>query len=294
MRAAAGHRRWIAVMAGVMVLSGLATPPAAQAGWVVFPLNLGGKSALVAENITLNGGEWFYTFAVANTTLGGAKIDGFFLGVGPMANALGGGMQFNIGAVGGADGPFPAALGVGGGTGLLTGVFRGATSGLAPLATAGWGFQEYDDRNALTGNLPATAYVMRWYDPIQGANNATDLPTRLLPPLGQPRIGAWLVTGAFQLVSTFGPVPGYGGIDPFSGGYLGLEDGGTLLQVDDPFASSNLGNGPPPNLGNLPNIPTPEPASLTLGLCGSAGAGMMMFRRRFRRHGGRAALADPA
>jgi hypothetical protein len=286
-------RRSAAVLAAALV-SLVVASPAAEAGWVVFPVAQGGKSALVAENITFNpiNSQFYYTFAVANTTPGLAppRIDGFYLGVGPRANAMAGGMQFNVGPAGGADpgAGFPAAPGgLLGGTALLSGVFDASTTPLVPAATTTWGFEEFDDRGA--GILPNTAYVMRWYDPLQNTNNATDLPRVLLNPLqqiGKPHIGPWLVTGAFQLVSPFGPVPGYGGIDPLSGGYLGVEESGSLLQINDRFDSSNIGNGPPPGLGSLGNLgsaPAPEPGSLALCATAAVGLGFVAAVRRWRR-----------
>ena len=96
-------RRGLA-LAAVLIVSALMSP-AVQAGptWVFFTIGLNGKTALVAENITFNpfNSQYYYTFAVANTTAGGARVDGFFVGVGNMAAALAGGPSFGAGAAGG-------------------------------------------------------------------------------------------------------------------------------------------------------------------------------------------------
>ena len=145
----------------MLIVSALMSP-AVQAGptWVFFTIGLNGKTALVAENITFNpfNSQYYYTFAVANTTAGGAKVNGFFIGVGNQAAALAGGQSFGAGAAGGADPPFPAGFGAGGASPILSGVFIAGV----PLNPAGtpWGFEEFDGVNS---------YVMRWYDSVQGA-----------------------------------------------------------------------------------------------------------------------------
>ncbi len=173
--------------------------PQAHAGYVWFVLNnanVPGMQVTVAEQIVCitpgNCGAGNpnrvldYQFYVFNT--GAFPVDGFSIGVGNRASAIGGGEDYSD-LAGGADGVFPAATGAGVSNAIafLTqpGVDPALVTSQAPgeAATAfiagggsadinggganSWGFEEFDNFSA--GGVPANkAYVARWYTALQG------------------------------------------------------------------------------------------------------------------------------
>jgi hypothetical protein len=246
---------------------------AVQAGFVTFtifnPANAANERALVAEQIYGVPGAFDYEFLVAN--IGTVGINGFYGGIGNFAVAVAAGQKLGT-AAGGADPPrFPASV-IGGAFGPLISGEAGATNPFSPVPFVNWGFEQFDDR-PMAGALPATSYVVRWFDiGITGP----------LPPGFFTR---------FDLFSTFGPSPGGGGVDPPMGGvFFGLEDtlgnGFTLdtsnltINSCNPATDTNCsGSTIPSNFnGNSAFGFAPEPG--TWLLMGAGLTGVWLLRRR--------------
>lgn len=230
-----------AVVAGM--LATFAAPAAADVyfstplfRWFAVPVH-GNEKGVVAERIVYDATTHvfdyqFYLFN-NNLALNARPIDGFSLFVGApfalgaatplqVATRLGGGdpaLFPNIGAVQDNGVPF-----------LTPGLGFGTTFS-ARWSIGAWGFQEYDNRAGANNS-----YLIRWYLPNQG---------------GQPSINR-LQFARFDLYSPFGPVPGGGAVDPFSGGGFILDDGlGNFAEFDFsglpadtvPFCQSAAGPG---------------------------------------------------
>lgn len=310
----------IALMAGLFGISLTAFAPKANAGMVFF--NVPGlhplESARVGEQIVCaNIGCTMldYQFYVANT--GAIGIDGFALGLGVVnaAAQIAGGMTTFATAGGGADGPFPAQP--------LGGVANGGTAvlgpcGLVPAACnpafagpLGWGFEEFQDAET-GGGLPATFYITRWYNPVQGFNPGCGWNGLFNANLFAANAAGVLCPGQYtrmDLLTVFPPAGGNGAVDPPAdlpfigfddiGGDTGDAGGNTDPEFD---VSSDLSGWTQPcdpaltSCGTPATGPTADPIfaadSSTLGqapepaaiiLTGGGLAAMGMFRRRRKR-----------
>ena len=141
------------------------------------------------------------------------------------------------------------------------------------MPTDTWGFEEFDDRAANPG-LPATSYVVRWFN--------TGL-TGPLPPGFFTR---------FDLISPFGPSPGGGGIDPISSdAFIGFEDvlgdaftldtNSTSVTSCNPATDVNCSATTiPGNFSGAGSFGAPEPG--TWLLMGGGLLALVAFRRRWR------------
>jgi len=255
----------------------LALVPTIKANWVVFGVSAPGENALVAEQIRFvpgGGGLLDYEFLVDN--VGPLPINGFFMATGvpggvAAALAAGGG-TFPAGdkeiatAADAGNGPFPA-VGAGGAfnTPLAFPFEAGATNPFSPVLARSWGFEQFDDG---AGGPPATYYTVGWFD---GG----------LPPLPVNFFTR------FDLFSNFGPVAGFGGIDPFAFSEFGIVDinpGGlnvgtisnatTLLQECGGNTGNACDNGIPGPLSGAQAFGAPEPkwgALMVMALAGLMG-----------------------
>jgi hypothetical protein len=277
------------ILVAVLTVFSMIGPSARAGSWVVFFVpGTNGQTALVAENVNNNlNGTWSYTFAVANITnstnplAAQPYINGFFFGVGPAAAALGGGIQY-ASVAGGGDATFPNAIPpLPANPQPLWNTSSWVGTAVGPNIGPTWGFEEFDDRPGGAGaNFPNTAYIMRWYNPNQGGN-AVDLQAETL--------AAALLFGPqayFQITSNFGPVPGYGGVDPFSGGSLGFTDSGSLgpFTLPDVYPGGDITSGSSPPSVSVAFAGIPEPSSM---ISGSTALIVLSFvgwvRRRTRR-----------
>jgi hypothetical protein len=231
--------------------------PSARAGWFIF--NVGGihpgQAATVAEQIfpTVVGGNVYldYEFLVKNT--GRIPINGFALGLGAVPAVLPAPVYASVN--GGGDGPYPNAI---------AGGFPGGAPPIVNFwdTTKPWGFEEFQDGWPA---LPATYYVVRWY----AAN-------QLNPLLSMP-VGA---VARFDLLTTYPPAGGGGAVDPFSGGFLGIDDNGTY--TDTNFTGSvtvSSSSSPPPS-----GFSVPEPGSMISGGTAVVVLSFLGWLRRRRRH----------
>jgi len=194
-----------------VALALLLLTPQARAGFVFFTINPANVNevALVGEQILFNPNTSLFDYEFLVSNIGTVGINGFFGGIGNRAVAIAGGQWIGT-AVGGADAAngFPASVLTGVGSPLITNAF-GATNPFSPVPFNSWGFEEFDNRPVPPGGfaLPATSYVVRWFN--------VGL-TGPLPPGFFTR---------FDLISAFGPSPGGGGIDPPSSDpFFGFED----------------------------------------------------------------------
>ena len=197
------------VLAAALTVFSMASP-SARAGWVIFGVGgiHPGQQALVAEQIfpTVVGGITYldYEFILKNTGL--IPINGFALGLGAVpGGVLPAPVYASVG--GGGDGPYPNA------------VAGGFPGGAPPIVnfwdtSKPWGFEEFQDGWPA---LPATYYVVRWY----AANQLN--PFLSIPVGGLAR---------FDILTTYPPAGGGGAVNPFSGGFLGIDDNGTYTDTN--------------------------------------------------------------
>jgi hypothetical protein len=173
-----------------------------------------GESARVAEQIVCANIACTvldYQFYVANT--GAIGIDGFALGLGAVPGVIPQADTALASAAGGGDGPFPAQPGfVNFGTAVL-GPCALIACGPVGNGPAAWGFEEFQDPGTL-GGLPATFYVTRWYNPVQGFNAGCGVANLNLVAANAAGVLCPGQYSRFDLITTYPPAGGNGAVDP--------------------------------------------------------------------------------